>query len=134
VGKGVYNLDSLMRDMSPTRFDKVPPWLKPRLQDFNDYYDIDENYILEGSEDNFNPSIDQGIEPIYANNEMLASYIRSKKGGAFYAARLTASLGEMLKAQRKGGIRPKGINGLSLSNLNFQDSSDSDMKYCNSFF
>jgi hypothetical protein len=134
VGKGVYNLDSLMRDMSPTRFDKVPPWLKPRLEDFNDYYDIDENFILEGSEENLNPSIGEGMEQNYANNERLVSYIRNKKGGAFYAAKLTASLSEILKAQRQGGIRLNGIKGLSLGNLNIQDSSESDMKYCNSFF
>jgi hypothetical protein len=134
VGKGVYNLDSLMRDLSPTRFDKVPPWLKPRLEDFNDYYDIDENFILEGSDENLNPSIGEGMEQNYANNERLVSYIRDKKGGAFYAAKLTASLSEILKAQRQGGIRPKGINGMSLGNLNILDSSDSDMKYCNSFF
>ena len=42
---GVYNLDYLMRSIDPTMFDKIPPWLKPRLEDFNDYYDIDEEFV-----------------------------------------------------------------------------------------
>jgi hypothetical protein len=79
-------------------------------------------------------SIGDGMESIYANNEMLASYIRNKKGGAYNASYMTASVGELLKAQRGGGLRPRGINGLSLSNLNIPDRDSPEMNYGNSFF